>query len=138
MKTIFICLVITFIFNYTYSQTLSVQPKDKKDIGMSINEYSLHVNNADTLVLVYFKANWCEICKKLKPTVEQVFAERKGFIKLYEIDTDENPKINDYFEIDGLPVLVLYKNGQIVWSYVGLLSKTSILDNLDTYQYRLK
>ena len=101
---------------------------------MSLEEFNRKVNNSTKPVLVAFEAEWCALCKKIKPILKEVATERKDKIDLLTINTDNNPKIAKHFEVDGLPLMLLYKNSKIVWSNQGFLSKPEILGILDVHQ----
>ncbi len=92
------------------------------------------VNGTNKFVFIHFEADWCVLCKKLKPILNEIEIERKDKIDFIGVNMDDNPKISKHFEVDGLPIMILYKNGKIIWSVQGFLSKKEILGNLDAYQ----
>jgi thioredoxin 1 len=102
--------------------------------NMSMEEFNKKINGTSKLVLVDFEADWCALCKKLKPIMQEIATERKDRLDVLSINTDNNPKIAKHFEVDGLPLMLLYKNGQIIWSNQGFMSKPEILGTLDHYQ----
>ena len=134
MKTKLISLFIIFSCSVYSQNTGTNENKSVKYKELSVPEFTLLVNNSTRLVLVHFEADWCALCKKLKPILEEIAIERKDKVKILHINTDDNPKIAKHFEIDGLPIMILYKNGKIIWSMQGFLSKKEILGNLDLYQ----
>lgn len=87
------------------------------------------------LVLVYFKADWCVVCKKQRPLLDDVVKENKDKVELLPIDMEDNPKIAAYFEVDGLPVTILYKNGKIVWDRMGLTEKKELLEQIHFFEH---
>lgn len=109
-------------------------PLRQNDKGMSVEAFMKKVNKKDTLVLVDFNADWCAPCKQLKPIIEQIAREKKGKAAVLMLDLDENPKLGDYFEINGLPVLMIYKNGRQLWQHEGFMDKTEILRKLNVYE----
>jgi thioredoxin 1 len=102
--------------------------------NMSMEEFNKKINGNSKLILVDFEADWCALCKKLKPIIQEIAIERKDKLDVLSINTDNNPRIAKHFEVDGLPLMLLYKNGQIIWSNQGFMSKPEILGTLDHYQ----
>jgi len=79
-------------------------------------------------VLVDFWAEWCGPCKMIAPTVEIVAKEFAGKIKVTKLNVDENNKIAASYNIRGIPTLMFFKNGKIVASKTGALTKTQLVD----------
>ena len=127
------CQKIIFLFIFFGSSLFSQNAVDTVSIGkndpvnMTTEEFKRAVNAKGKLVLIYLKADWCAICKKQRPIIDEVINAEKGKVELVIIDTKDNPLINDYFEVDGLPMLILYKDGNIVWNYLGLIQKNELL-----------
>jgi thioredoxin 1 len=136
MKTINCVFLFIFIFSFSYSQNTAPDKNSEKinRKNLGVEEYTRLTNNPDKAVLVHFEADWCALCKKLKPILSEIAAERKDKVEVFGINTDDNPKIAKHLEVDGLPIMILYKNGKIVWSMQGVLTKREILGNLDLYQ----
>ncbi len=85
--------------------------------------------NADKNVLVYFHVSWCAVCRKMKPIIDTIDISNKT-IKVIKIDTDVDKEIANQFEIKDLPVLILFRNGRINWTYVGLIDKNILKQKL--------
>jgi len=102
--------------------------------GMSIEEFNKKVSNKNKIVLVYFYADWCVPCIKLKPEILALENETKEFCEILKIDVDENPIIAEYFEINTLPMFVIYKNGNKSWENIGLQTKVQLKTKLDLYK----
>jgi thioredoxin 1 len=72
------------------------------------------------LVLVDFWAEWCGPCRALAPTVNALAAEFDGRLTVAKLNIDENPSVPGRFQIRGIPTLLLFKNGQVKETIVGL------------------
>jgi thioredoxin len=101
----------------------------KKSSGLTQEEYTELVTE-DGYVLVDFSAEWCGPCKKLAPIVAEIEQEYKGKVKVIRIDVDENPEISQALQVSSIPLLHLYKKGQLVWENVGLTEKAVITKEL--------
>jgi len=83
-------------------------------------------------VLVDFWAEWCGPCKVLGPVLEKLADEYGGQFILAKVNVDENQEIASKYGIRGIPTLMLFRNGAVVATKVGALSKsqlTAFLDN---------
>ena len=80
-------------------------------------------------VLVDFNATWCGPCRMLKPTLEQVAAERPD-VTVVGIDVDDNSDLAGEYGVFSIPCLVLFKDGMEADRSVGLVPKEAVLDLL--------
>ena len=94
--------------------------------GMSMEDYLAHIKNPDKLVLVDFNAVWCGPCKQLKPIVTKLAKKNSDKLDLFEIDVDKNPKVATAMNINGIPLLILYKGGKEVWRNMGLIDENDL------------
>lgn len=102
-----------------------------KVIAVSDQSFESDVLNSSTPVLVDFWAEWCGPCKMLAPILESVVDDYAGKVKIVKINVDDNPETAPKFGIRGIPTLILFKNGQVVTTKVGALSKSQLTDFLD-------
>jgi thioredoxin 1 len=78
------------------------------------------------VVLVDFWAEWCGPCRRLAPTVDALATEFDGRATVAKLNVDENPSVPGRFMIRGIPTLLLFKNGQLEETMVGLAPKEDI------------
>lgn len=103
--------------------------------GMTMEQYNQKIANKEKIVLVYFNADWCVPCIKLKPIMEQLEAEEKDKVMILKLNVDDNPEIATHFEINTLPLFYLYRNGKITWQYTGIQTKKELSDKINLYKY---
>lgn len=77
--------------------------------------------SGDTPVLVDFSAEWCQPCHMLKPILKEVANEMGDKVRILKIDVDKNQALAGQLQIQGVPTMILYKNGQSVWRQSGVL-----------------
>jgi len=79
--------------------------------------------NSDVPVLVDFYAEWCQPCKIQSPVLQELAREGNGRIRVIKIDVDKNPLIAQRYQIQGVPTLILFRNGQVLWRQSGVTPK---------------
>jgi len=79
--------------------------------------------NSDMPVLVDFYAEWCQPCKIQSPVLQELAREENGRIRVIKIDVDKNPLIAQRYQIQGVPTLILFRNGQVLWRQSGVTPK---------------
>ncbi len=91
------------------------------------------VLQASKPTLVDFWAEWCGPCKMIEPIVEALAEEYNGKLSVARMDVDENRQTPLGYGIQGIPTLILFKNGEMVTSIVGYRPKEALIEELLPY-----
>lgn len=126
---IFILLVVSLVISAFFVNKNGSALQDEEG-SYTLVQFNKFITNSKKPVLVYFYADWCMVCPKLKPIIKQVEDENKDKIEVIKVDIEKSKEIKDELEINALPVLMVYKNGKLSWTYVGLTDKVNIGSNL--------
>ena len=100
-----------------------------QNTGMSVADFQ-QLTLSDKIVLVDFYADWCAPCKKMKPYLLEIEKEMSADVILVRINADDNQALCKSLKIDALPVLQVYKAGQITWNQIGFVDKITVLKQL--------
>ena len=101
------------------------------EVEVNGNNFQREVLESSIPVLVDFWASWCMPCRMLAPTIEKLAEENQGKLKVCKLNTDENQNISAQYGIQGIPTLIVFKEGKEVGRTVGVMSKEKLQEKLD-------
>lgn len=87
--------------------------------------------NTDKPVLIDFHTLWCAPCRKMAPIIDKIEAEYGKKAVIMRIDVDKSKEVGKAYNIKGVPVFVLFKNGEEKWKYNGAVSEEELKKQID-------
>lgn len=102
-------------------------------VNVSDANFENEVLKADGPVMVDFWAEWCGPCKALSPIVDEVANEVAGKMKVVKVNIDDNPNAPTKYGVRGIPTLMVFKDGALLDTKVGGMSKTQMNEWLASF-----
>lgn len=96
------------------------------EIKITESNFEQEVLGADIPVLVDFWADWCGPCRMLAPVLKEIADGYEGKVKVGKVNVDEEPELAGKFSVASIPTLILFKDGEIVNTSVGVRPKATI------------
>ncbi len=88
---------------------------------------------SDKPVLVDFFAEWCGPCKVMAPILKEVKSRLGDEVTILKVDVDKNPETARSYNIQGVPTLILFRNGDIKWRQSGVVNARDLQSVLKNY-----
>ncbi len=95
------------------------------------SSFAVDVLQSDVPVLVDFWGEWCGPCKAMAPMLEQFAQEYAGRVKVVKVEMDKNQKTAMQYRVRSAPTLLLFRNGAVQATQVGMVSKPQLAKMVD-------
>ena len=79
------------------------------------------VINSDTPVLVDFYADWCAPCRMMPPILKDLKKRMGDELNIIKVDTERKPDLAIRYQVRGIPNMILFKNGKVIWQQAGVI-----------------
>lgn len=100
-------------------------------LKLSDENFEEEVLKADKPVIVDFYADWCGPCQMMSPVIDEIAEEKADAIKVGKVNVDNNQKLAVKYGVMSIPTIVIIKNGRVQKTFVGVRSKSEILEAID-------
>ena len=100
-------------------------------VHLSDSSFEEDVINSSLPVLVDYWAEWCGPCKAIGPLLEEISNEYGDKVVIAKLNIDDNKDIPAKYSIRGIPTLMLFKEGEVEATKVGMLNKTQLMAFID-------
>lgn len=104
---------------------------ESKPLKVTDATFARDVLGAPVPVLVDFWAEWCGPCRMIAPALEKLAREYKGRARIAKLNVDENPRTAQQYQVQGIPTLLLVKNGNVIDRIVGALPEAQLRNQLE-------
>ena len=105
---------------------LSVHGKETLAVQMTDGTFTREVLASTEPVLLVLWAPWCAYCRMLAPIAEQVALDFEGRVKVAKMNVEENRAVPAQYTVQGVPTMLLFRDGKLMDRMVGVLSKEEI------------
>lgn len=111
-----------------------IQPLQSKPVELTESNFSTEINK-NRLVLVDFWAPWCGPCKMISPIIEQLASQYSGKVVFGKVNVDNDQRIAQRYSVQGIPTLLIFKNGQAIDRLVGAVPKAYIESKIQPHLF---
>jgi thioredoxin 1 len=112
--------------------TNSVASSTAVSVACSEANFQAEVLDSSIPVLVKFATSWCTQCRALDAMLKQILPEYEGRVKFATVDVEAEEALRDKFQILSVPVIHLYKKGELAAKKVGMISRKDLLELFST------
>lgn len=104
--------------------------KDEKIQEVSLSDFEALLKT-DKPVLIDFHTVWCAPCRKMAPIIDEIEEEYKNKAIVMRIDVDKSKDVGNAYNIKGVPVFILFKNGKEIWKHNGMISEEELKKQIE-------
>jgi len=100
-------------------------------VDLTAQNFTAEVVEHKGKVLVDFWASWCGPCQMLTPIIEELAEELKDKVKIAKVNIEKSPDLATKFNVQSIPTVLIFENGSVVDTLMGLRSKQEYLKALE-------
>jgi thioredoxin 1 len=115
---------------YQYPKPALTTMNNGEPININEDSFDVAVTKSPVPVIVDFWAPWCGPCKMIAPVLDEIAKEKAEGLRVAKVNVDENSRLAGRFGIRSIPTLLLFKDGEVRETIVGLTSKQNLLNKI--------
>jgi thioredoxin 1 len=100
-------------------------------LNLKKENFEEEVLKADKKVIVDFYADWCGPCQMMSPVIDEIAEEKADIVKVGKVNVDENQELAMEYGVMSIPTIVIINKGEVEKTFVGVRSKSEILESID-------
>ncbi|HWB59197.1 MAG TPA: thioredoxin [Chthoniobacteraceae bacterium] len=104
---------------------------NSEPIHINADSFEAAVTKSPVPVIVDFWAPRCPPCRMIAPLLDEIAREKAGAVRIAKVNTDDEPELAVRFGIRNIPTLLMFNNGQVKDTIVGLVAKREIVSKID-------
>ncbi|MDG0965057.1 MAG: thioredoxin [Opitutales bacterium] len=97
-------------------------------INLNKESFEKVTSSKDKTLIIDFWAPWCGPCKALTPVLEELATEMSDSVEVYKVNVDDNTELAQEHGVQSIPTILVYKNGSISETIIGLKTKDELVD----------
>ena len=101
-------------------------------INLNKDSFDKVTNSSEKTILVDFWAPWCGPCKALGPILEDLQNDISEKVDIFKVNVDENTDLAQEQGVQSIPTILVYKNGSLSETLVGLKSREELIEVIDS------
>ena len=101
-------------------------------VNLNKESYNKAISSGEKTVMVDFWAPWCGPCKALTPILEEISSEMSEQVGIYKVNVDDNTELAQEHGVQSIPTLLIYKNGSLSETIVGVKTKDELIQILES------
>ncbi len=107
---------------------------ERKCVAVDVSDidFTQEVLASPRPVLLMMWAPWCAYCRMLRPIIDSIAAVYNNRLKVARLNVDDNPAVSSQYAVQGIPTILIFKDGKLMSKMVGVLSEEEIIRRIKT------
>ena len=97
-------------------------------VNLNKDSFEKVISSKEKTLIIDFWAPWCGPCKALSPVLEELSSEMSDQVGVYKVNVDDNTELAQEHGVQSIPTLLVYKNGTLSETIVGLKTKEELVE----------
>ena len=100
-------------------------------LHLTDTSFDTEIGKHKEVLMVDFWAEWCQPCRAIAPTLEELAQESKGSVSLAKVNVDDNPQLAARYGVRSIPPILILKDGKVMDQVIGAVPKSQLRKKLD-------